>query len=109
METYDIDSIDNRNADTLRAFSRRIGPALERYFRPVVRGVERIPEGAALYVGNHNGATLSPDTLPTRIHQEVQEPIHFPRSGTDAAGDELYILECDARVRAAMQSALTRL
>lgn len=262
MNTYDIDSLDNRDPDALRALGRWIGPALERYFRPVLRGFDSIPDGAALYVGNHNGATLSPDTfvfcaellkqrrivdvpyglahevpiqipglhqflvplgavrashdnakrvfasgkkalvypggdvdsmrgwserkqvcfagrrgyvrlalrsgvpiiplvsagahevlivlhhgrdlavrlpilkrlrlkawpislsipwglttgpippfipLRTQIFQEVLEPIHFTRSGDEAANDELYVLECDARVRAVMQTALDRL
>ena len=63
MKRYDIDSLDNRDLDLLLAFDARIGPLLETYFRPVVRGLERIPTGPALYVGNHNGATLSPDTF----------------------------------------------
>lgn len=36
-------------------------PAMKRYFRFQVRGLERIPEGAALVVSNHSGGTLSPD------------------------------------------------
>jgi len=62
MRRYDIDSIDNRDpelvARSLAAFERVAGS----YFRAEVRGIERIPEGAALYVGNHNAGILSPDT-----------------------------------------------
>lgn len=43
-------------------YERLHGP-MERYFGAVVRGLERIPAGAALYVGNHNGAVATPDTF----------------------------------------------
>lgn len=36
---------------------------LHRYFRAQVRGLEHIPEGPFLAVGNHSGAGLIPDTL----------------------------------------------
>ncbi len=34
----------------------------ERHFRPVVRGLDHIPPGPGLYVANHNGGFLTPDT-----------------------------------------------
>lgn len=37
-------------------------PALLHWFRPEVRGLDRIPDGAALYVGNHSGGFMTPDT-----------------------------------------------
>jgi 1-acyl-sn-glycerol-3-phosphate acyltransferase len=50
-----------------RAFLGRHGPwitrALRRYFRASVTGLENLPEGPFLGVGNHSGATLIPDTL----------------------------------------------
>lgn len=47
--------------------------------------------------------------FPSRISMEFLEPIRFEPSGAEAAGDADYVAECDRRVRAAMQSALTRL
>jgi 1-acyl-sn-glycerol-3-phosphate acyltransferase len=59
---FDPDDIDNRN---LRWVKRLIAPLnlAERYHRARVTGVDRVPDGAALFVGNHNGATLSIDTF----------------------------------------------
>ena len=37
-------------------------PILWAWFRPEVRGLNRIPEGAALYVSNHSGGFMTPDT-----------------------------------------------
>ncbi|MCB9534567.1 MAG: acyltransferase family protein, partial [Myxococcales bacterium] len=59
---YDPDSLDNRSEKTLM----RLVPVIDafaRYHRAEVRGVERIPDGPALFVGNHSGATLSIDTF----------------------------------------------
>ncbi len=58
---YDTDSLENRNEAWMRAFVTKVAPALRRYFKADIRGVERIPRGAALYVGNHNGGGLMPD------------------------------------------------
>lgn len=58
---FDVDSIDNRDR---RAIERTVGflePLLEKFFHPVVRGLERIPAGPGLYVANHNGGVLFPD------------------------------------------------
>ena len=41
-----------------------IWPVLKAWFRPDVRGLERIPaEGPVLLVGNHSGGNVAPDTL----------------------------------------------
>lgn len=55
MKRYDLDSLDNRDPAFIDRVWSRFGPLLRRYFRPVVRGLDRIPPGPALYVGNHNG------------------------------------------------------
>jgi 1-acyl-sn-glycerol-3-phosphate acyltransferase len=60
---YDIDSLDNRDPKWIERFVRWVGPALHKYFRPVVRGLERIPAGRGLMVANHNGGTTSADTF----------------------------------------------
>ncbi len=59
---YDLDSLDNRDparVERMLAFTERF---IARYHRAEVRGVERIPAGAALYVGNHNAGFWSADT-----------------------------------------------
>jgi len=53
---YDIDSLDNRDPALIGRLAARAMPVLRAYFRPVIRGLDRIPAGPALYVGNHNGA-----------------------------------------------------
>ncbi|HJL15439.1 MAG TPA: lysophospholipid acyltransferase family protein [Sandaracinaceae bacterium LLY-WYZ-13_1] len=58
----DVDSIDNREPAAIEGLARTLGPLLERWFSPEVRGLARIPEGAALYVGNHSGGFVTPDT-----------------------------------------------
>ncbi|MCB0976652.1 MAG: acyltransferase family protein [Acidimicrobiales bacterium] len=64
---------------------RRARPLLERYasyFRPEVRGFDRLPEtGPMLVVGNHSGGQLPPDIpiLVTAWWRErgTDEPLHF--------------------------------
>ncbi len=41
----------------------QVGRLIHGYFRAEVRGLERLPEGAFLGVGNHSGAAMIPDTL----------------------------------------------
>ncbi|MEW5737096.1 MAG: 1-acyl-sn-glycerol-3-phosphate acyltransferase [Thermodesulfobacteriota bacterium] len=60
--TFDPDSLSNRNPYLIDWLIPPIGWALTKYFRAEVRGVERIPKGAALYVGNHNMITYTLDT-----------------------------------------------
>jgi 1-acyl-sn-glycerol-3-phosphate acyltransferase len=59
---YDADSLDNRNERFIDAFVSKVTPLIRRYFKGTVRGIERIPRGAGLYVGNHNGGGLMPDS-----------------------------------------------
>ncbi len=58
----DADSLDNRDPALIGRASQLLRPALWRWFTPEVRGLERIPDGPALYVGNHSGGFVSPDT-----------------------------------------------
>jgi 1-acyl-sn-glycerol-3-phosphate acyltransferase len=60
---YDINSIDNRKPERIQFLFRWIHPILLRYFRARVEGVERIPPGAGLYVGNHSSGILTPDSF----------------------------------------------
>ena len=63
MARYDIDSLDNRDPAAMRRFCDLIGPLLRWYFRPVISGLDRIPEGPGLYVGNHSGGMMPLDTF----------------------------------------------
>lgn len=57
----DLDAL--RRDDRLVDFiERSVEPLLRRWFRAEVRGIERVPEGAALFVGNHSGGFVTPDT-----------------------------------------------
>lgn len=60
---FDIDSLDNRDDELITDISRRLSPPLRKYFRFQPTGFERIPEGKGLYVANHNGGALTPDTF----------------------------------------------
>lgn len=59
---HDVNSLDNRDPRVLERFAAIAGPILERWYQPEVRGLDRIPAGGALYVGNHSGGFLTPDT-----------------------------------------------
>lgn len=59
---FDIDCLDNRDPVWVDRFARWVVPPAARYFRADVRGLDRVPPGPALYVGNHSGGFLSPDT-----------------------------------------------
>ena len=60
---YDIDSIDNMDLDRIDLFYRLFHRILEGYFRAEVRHLDRIPDGPALYVGNHSGGIMTPDSF----------------------------------------------
>ena len=59
----DIDDLEARDPARIEWACRTILPVLERYFRAEVRGTDRIPGGAALYVGNHNSLAMTPDSF----------------------------------------------
>ena len=63
MTRYDIDSIDNRDPDHIARLCELLDGPLQRYFHFRLRGSDRIPHGAALYVGNHSGGMLTPDSF----------------------------------------------
>lgn len=63
MNHFDIDDLDQRDPAFVQRFADLLRPLAWRYFKPDVRGLERIPAGAGLYVGNHNACLLSPDTF----------------------------------------------
>ncbi|MFH1885445.1 MAG: 1-acyl-sn-glycerol-3-phosphate acyltransferase [Pseudomonadota bacterium] len=57
----DVDSPDNRSLGLID-WASQFGWMLKAYFRAEVRGLFRVPRGAALYVGNHNMGMLSADS-----------------------------------------------
>jgi 1-acyl-sn-glycerol-3-phosphate acyltransferase len=59
---HNVNSLDNRDPKVLERFANIAGPILWKWFRPRVRGLENIPDGGALYVGNHSGGFMTPDT-----------------------------------------------
>jgi len=63
LRHYDIDSLNNRSPAFIDWVSRRLAPPLRRYHRAEVRGLERVPQGPALFVGNHNGAFMVHDSV----------------------------------------------
>ena len=60
--TYDINRLDNRDPVWFARFFTALEPVLKLYFKPVVRGLERIPGGGGLYVGNHSGGLMTVDS-----------------------------------------------
>ena len=59
------------------------------------------------------GLTLGPPPpylpMPVKITMEILAPIHFERSGEEAAHDDAYVHDCDRLVRDQMQATLDRL
>lgn len=52
---------DRRDLAVVDAFLDRLERPLDAWFRPLVKGLDRLPEGPALVVANHNGGVLMPD------------------------------------------------
>lgn len=59
---HDIDSFDNRDEGLIRLVAKLVEHTILPYHRAEVRGIERIPPGGALYVGNHNSYAYMPHT-----------------------------------------------
>lgn len=52
---------DRRDLRVVDGVLDKLERPLEKWFRPVVRGLDRLPAGPALVVANHNGGVLMPD------------------------------------------------
>ena len=63
FKRFDIDRLDQRNDKLIETIAPYVHFILRNYFRSTVRGLYRIPEGPALFVGNHNAALLVPDSF----------------------------------------------
>jgi 1-acyl-sn-glycerol-3-phosphate acyltransferase len=57
------DDLDAWDPEYIRRTLPIMGPLFRRYFRGEVKGLDRIPEGPALLVGNHSGGTMIADTF----------------------------------------------
>ena len=60
---YDTSSFDNRDRWFIEKVVAVVDRILVPYHRAEVRGLERVPGGAALYVGNHSGGTMTIDSF----------------------------------------------
>ena len=58
-----VDPLDARDPVYIRATLREIQAVSEIYFRGEVEGLENVPDGPVLLVGNHSGGTLIADTF----------------------------------------------
>ncbi len=57
-------ALSERDPDYIRRSLRFTWPLIAAWFRPDVRGLDRIPaRGPVLLVGNHSGGNVAPDTL----------------------------------------------
>ena len=54
----DVDKFDPRLTELVVGLTR---PIVKKYFRSEVRGLDNIPAGPCLVVGNHSGGLLTPD------------------------------------------------
>lgn len=63
LAPYDLDDLDQRDPARIAWLVRFYERTLARYHRPRVIGVERVPDGPVLYVGNHNAGLWSPDSF----------------------------------------------
>ena len=61
MDRADPELGSRRDPEFIRANLDKLAFLVERYHETDVEGLEHVPEGAALAVGNHNGGLMSPD------------------------------------------------
>ena len=82
------DNPEARDEALVMRIVERLEPWLERWYRPEVRGLERIPEGGALFVSNHSGGMATPDTwlLSAALARE-----HGPRFIPHGLGHDLVL------------------
>jgi len=63
MEDAATHPLPERDAVLLARLAEAADKLVRPYFRAEVRGLERIPAGAALFVGNHNAGLLAPEAF----------------------------------------------
>ncbi len=59
--TWDMNGLATRDPVWVRRVATALKPLLWTWFRPEVRGLDRVPAGAAVLAANHNAALLMPD------------------------------------------------
>jgi len=62
MARYDVDALDNRTPEAVARYLRLIEAVVMRWHPHRVTGLEHIPKGPALFVGNHNAGLWTPDS-----------------------------------------------
>lgn len=63
MPDSSAQSLPERDEALLARLAEVVDAVVRPYFRAEVRGLERIPRGAALFVGNHNAGLLAPEAF----------------------------------------------
>jgi len=87
-EDLGADTLDNIDIEFIKSIKRPLQSIFRTYFRYTVRGLENIPSGAALIVGNHNAGI-------TFLEPMMMAAEYYDRYGYD---DPLYFLAHDAMV-----------
>jgi 1-acyl-sn-glycerol-3-phosphate acyltransferase len=62
---FDPDRLDRRDAELIATLLPLVRRFCQRYLRLHREGVEHLPQGSAVFVGNHNGGIFGPDLLCT--------------------------------------------
>ncbi len=67
----DTHSTESRDEEVIERAIQHFAPAFQWWFRPIVRGLDDLPDGPVLFVGNHNGALLMPEVflLGLKLHE----------------------------------------
>ncbi len=60
---YDVDSLDNRDPWFIEQVVRVVDRLMRPYHRSEIAGLDNVPHGAALLVGNHNGGSMTIDSF----------------------------------------------
>lgn len=63
MTAFDPAEPDPRDQRRIASLVQVVEQVVQPYFRATVRGIERVPAGPALLVGNHNAGLLMPEVL----------------------------------------------
>lgn len=73
--SLDPNRFDGRKPAFIRRFAGIVDEYAGDYHRAEVHGIDRIPEGPALYVGNHNGGLLAMDMFLAFARVALERPI----------------------------------
>lgn len=73
--SLDPNRLDGRSPTLIRRLAEVVDEYAGVYHRAEIHGVDRIPEGPALYVGNHNGGLLAIDMFLAFARVALERPI----------------------------------